>query len=171
MGQYNFSVFNWSLNKEQLNCHRLLNLRTISKVYKFNSIASFWKWQPLELFSMLDHTFTRTFSYQVEKVIPIWVRLMYQPRKRKYVFTEDYIQVSFWDQGFWRQGLSGMARGWLAKVRSLNSVKLVKTEVILLLLNMQNPSTANMGGSLHRVLTNTRNIFIILLDQAVILLG
>lgn len=64
-----------------------------------------------------------------------------------------------------------MARGWLAKVRSLNSVKLVKTEVILLLLNMQNPSTANMGGSLHRVLTNTRNIFIILLDQAVILLG
>lgn len=64
-----------------------------------------------------------------------------------------------------------MARGWLAKVRSLNSVKLVKTEVILLLLNMQNPSTANMEGSLHRVLTNTRNIFIILLDQAVTLLG
>lgn len=57
-----------------------------------------------------------------------------------------------------------MSRGWLAKVRSLKSVKLVKTEVILFLLNAQNPSTASMGGNLQRVHINTRDILIAVLD-------
>lgn len=55
---------------------------------------------------MHGHTFTRTLSYQEEKVIPIWVRLMYQPGKRKYVFTEDYdyVQVVYGIRGFEDKG-------------------------------------------------------------------
>lgn len=64
--------------------------------------------------------------------------------------------------------VQGMSRGWLAKVRSLNSVKLVKIEVILLLLNTQNPSTANMGGSLHGVHISSRDVLITYLMSAVL---